>query len=149
MSQVGSPKKKPGPDGSGQSGELMRRTRSSVDISLRSPRGVNCRKPTASESGAALIATFTGPAAAHKVLCRGHWGFPGEFLKYGGRADLVSGEFWLQNPYWDLGIIECRGASATANTYGLPIGSAEAFTAGFNFSKHTGIMKERGDWAFC
>ncbi len=24
----------------------------------------------------------------------GHWGFPGEFLQYGGQADEVSGEFW-------------------------------------------------------
>ena len=24
----------------------------------------------------------------------GHWGFPAEFLSYGGRADEVSGEFW-------------------------------------------------------
>ncbi|MCK5277585.1 MAG: hypothetical protein KAK04_03590, partial [Cyclobacteriaceae bacterium] len=79
----------------------------------------------------------------------GHWGFPGEFLKYGGRADIVSGEFWFQNPYWDLGSIECRGASSTANTYGLPIVAAEAFTAGFNFRQHPGIMKARGDWAFC
>ncbi|MCK5468897.1 MAG: hypothetical protein KAI99_10310, partial [Cyclobacteriaceae bacterium] len=79
----------------------------------------------------------------------GHWGFPGEFLKYGGRADIVSGEFWFQNPYWDLGSIECRGASSTANTYGLPIVAAEAFTAGFNFRQYPGIMKARGDWAFC
>ena len=24
----------------------------------------------------------------------GHWGFPSEFMKYGGQSDLISGEFW-------------------------------------------------------
>ena len=24
----------------------------------------------------------------------GHWGFPGEFLQYGGQSDEIGGEFW-------------------------------------------------------
>ncbi len=27
----------------------------------------------------------------------GHWGYPGEFLMYGGQTDLVSGEFWNED----------------------------------------------------
>ena len=30
----------------------------------------------------------------------GHWGFPGEFLQYGGQSDEVGGEFWAEG---DLG----------------------------------------------
>lgn len=26
----------------------------------------------------------------------GHWGFPGEFLQYGGQSDEVAGEFWSE-----------------------------------------------------
>src|SRR5690606_35760844 len=37
----------------------------------------------------------------------GHWGFPGEFLQYGGQSDEVSGEFWSEG---DLGDIENRAA---------------------------------------
>jgi hypothetical protein len=48
----------------------------------------------------------------------GHWGFPAEFLQYGGQADQVSGEFWFENHLWDLGPLECRAASSAAHTYG-------------------------------
>jgi hypothetical protein len=57
----------------------------------------------------------------------GHWGFPGEFLQYGGESDRIGGEFWVTG---DLGSIECRAASSCANTYGKPFVSAEAFTGG-------------------
>jgi hypothetical protein len=32
----------------------------------------------------------------------GHWGYPGEFLQYGGQSDEVGGEFWSEG---DLGIL--------------------------------------------
>ena len=45
----------------------------------------------------------------------GHWGFPGEFLQYGGQSDAVAGEFWSEG---DLGNIENRAASSCAHIYG-------------------------------
>ena len=57
----------------------------------------------------------------------GHWGFPAEFLQYGGQSDRIGGEFWITG---SLGSIECRAASSAANTYGFPVVSAEAFTGG-------------------
>lgn len=79
----------------------------------------------------------------------GHWGFPAEFLQYGGRSDLVSGEFWFQNPIWDLGTHECRGAASAAHIYGKKEVFAEAFTAGFSFRQYPAIMKTRGDRMYC
>jgi hypothetical protein len=79
----------------------------------------------------------------------GHWGFPAEFLQYGGQADLVSGEFWYENHLWDLGPLECRAASSAAHTYGKTQVFAEAFTAGFNFRQYPAVMKTRGDQMFC
>ena len=77
----------------------------------------------------------------------GHWGFPSEFLKYGGQSDRVAGEFWVTG---DLGGIECRGAASCANTYGKsPIVSVEAFTGGPPFQNSPAALKARGDWAFC
>ncbi len=79
----------------------------------------------------------------------GHWGFPGEFLQYGGQADLVSGEFWFENALWNLGPLECRAASSSAHIYGKNQVFAEAFTAGFNFLQYPAIMKSRGDQMLC
>lgn len=79
----------------------------------------------------------------------GHWGFPAEFLQYGGQADLISGEFWFKNSLWDLGPLECRAASSAAHIYGKKQVFAEAFTAGFNFRQYPAIMKSRGDLMFC
>jgi len=76
----------------------------------------------------------------------GHWGFPGEFLKYGSRADRIGGEFWVTG---DLGSIECRAASSCANTYGKPFVSAESFTGGPPFQNAPKDLKARGDWSFC
>lgn len=76
----------------------------------------------------------------------GHWGFPAEFLQYGGQSDRVGGEFWVTG---DLGSIECRAASSAANTYGFPFVSAEAFTGGPPFQTAPWGTKARGDWAFC
>jgi hypothetical protein len=76
----------------------------------------------------------------------GHWGFPAEFLQYGGASDRVGGEYWVTG---DLGSIECRAAASCANTYGMPIVSAEAFTGGPAFQNAPRDLKARGDWAFC
>ena len=76
----------------------------------------------------------------------GHWGFPGEFLKYGGESDRIGGEFWVTG---DLGSIECRAASSAANTYGKPFVSAESFTGGSAFQNAPSALKARGDWSYC
>jgi hypothetical protein len=76
----------------------------------------------------------------------GHWGFPGEFLKYGANSDRIGGEFWVTG---DLGSIECRAASSCANIYGKPFVSAESFTGGPAFQNSPKDLKARGDWSFC
>ncbi len=76
----------------------------------------------------------------------GHWGFPAEFLQYGGQSNCLGGEFWVTG---SLGSIECRAASSAANTYGFPFVSAEAFTGGPPFQTFPAGLKARGDWAFC
>ena len=76
----------------------------------------------------------------------GHWGFPAEFLQYGGQADHISGEFWATG---DLGSIELRAASSASHIYGMPVTSAEAFTGGPHFVSHPWSLKKRGDWAYC
>lgn len=76
----------------------------------------------------------------------GHWGFPGEFLQYGGQSDEVSGEFWNEG---NLGSIENRAASSCAHIYGKPKVSAESFTCGEgSYSRYPAILKQRGDWSF-
>ncbi|MBD3375695.1 hypothetical protein GF406_11720 [candidate division KSB1 bacterium] len=75
----------------------------------------------------------------------GHWGFPAEFLQYGGQADQISGEFWANR---NLGSIELRAASSASHIYGMPVVSAEAFTGGPPFSSHPFSLKHRGDWAY-
>jgi hypothetical protein len=76
----------------------------------------------------------------------GHWGFPGEFLQYGGQSDEIGGEFWSEG---DLGNIENRAASSCAHIYGKRKVSAESFTcAGAPFSRYPARMKQRGDRFF-
>lgn len=76
----------------------------------------------------------------------GHWGFPSEFLKYGGQSDLIGGEFWAEG---DLGSIECRAASSAAHIYGKNQVSAESYTAAQRpFQRHPGELKKRGDWSY-
>lgn len=78
--------------------------------------------------------------------CYGHWGFPSEFLMYGGQSDLVGGEFWNEGA---LGKIECKSASSAAHMYGKPVTSAEAFTAsGLTYLRHPAMLKAKGDWSF-
>ena len=76
----------------------------------------------------------------------GHWGFPSEFLLYGGQSDLISGEYWNEG---SLGDIECKSASSAAHIYGKKRVSAEAFTAaGRAYVRHPALLKKRGDWSF-
>ncbi|MEC3878466.1 glycosyl hydrolase [Parapedobacter sp. 10938] len=76
----------------------------------------------------------------------GHWGFPGEFLQYGGQSDEISGEFWSEG---ELGDIENRAASSAAHIYGKNKVSAESFTAGGNtFGRYPAMFKQRGDRFF-
>ncbi len=76
----------------------------------------------------------------------GHWGYPGEFLQYGGQSDEVGGEFWSEG---DLGDIENRAASSSAHIYGKTKVSAESFTAvGLPFYRYPAMFKKRGDRFF-
>ena len=90
--------------------------------------------------------------ASHKVglstwlECYGHWGFPGEFLMYGGQSDEVAGEFWSEG---SLGDIENRAASSCAHIYGKRKVWAESCTSGGPvFSRYPRIMKQRLDRFF-
>ncbi len=76
----------------------------------------------------------------------GHWGFPSEFMMYGGQSNLIGGEFWNEG---SLGNIECKASSSTSHTYGKGRTSAEAFTAGQkSYLRHPAYLKKRGDWSF-
>lgn len=59
--------------------------------------------------------------------CYGHWGFPGEFLQYGGQSDGIGGEFWSEG---SLGDIENRAASSCGHIYGKRQIWAESNTCG-------------------
>ncbi len=77
----------------------------------------------------------------------GHWGFPGEFLQYGGQSDEVGGEFWSEG---SLGDIENRAASSCAHIYGKQKVWAESCTSGGpNFHRYPALMKQRTDRFFC
>ena len=76
----------------------------------------------------------------------GHWGFPGEFLMYGGQSDNVSGEFWSEGT---LGDIENRAASSCGHIYGKQQIWAESCTSGGPaFSRYPRLMKQRVDRFF-
>jgi hypothetical protein len=81
----------------------------------------------------------------------GHWGFPAEFLQYGGASDDVGGEFWQvgSGEFNSLGSIELRAASSAAHTYGKNVVWAEAFTGGPLFINSPRDFKAKGDWALC
>lgn len=76
----------------------------------------------------------------------GHWGFPGEFLMYGGQSDEISGEFWSEGT---LGDIENRAATSCGHIYGKIKISAESNTcSGKAFSRYPATIKQRGDRFF-
>jgi hypothetical protein len=76
----------------------------------------------------------------------GHWGFPGEFLMYGGQSDEIGGEFWSEG---ELGDIENRAATSSGHIYGKTKIWAESNTAGGRaFARYPGTVKQRGDRFF-
>lgn len=76
----------------------------------------------------------------------GHWGFPAEFLQYGGQSDEIAGEFWSEG---SLGDIENRAASSCGHIYGKRKIWAESCTSGGPvFSRYPAIMKQRIDRFF-
>ncbi|MBF0197972.1 MAG: sulfatase-like hydrolase/transferase [Planctomycetes bacterium] len=77
----------------------------------------------------------------------GHWGFPGDFLIYGGYSDEIGGEFWVTPK--DRGTIECRAASSAAHIYGKRRVFAEAFTNRLMLEDHPYKIKARGEELFC
>jgi hypothetical protein len=78
----------------------------------------------------------------------GNWGFPAEFLQYGGQSDDLGGEFWVtsDNPVGEQ-VSELRAASSAAHIYGKRVVSAEAFTSARSFVDHPARLKALGDWA--
>ena len=78
--------------------------------------------------------------------CYGHWGFPGEFLQYGGQSDEIGGEFWSVG---ELGDIENRAASSCGHIYGKRKIWAESNTSGGPaYSRSPVDMKQRTDRFF-
>ena len=76
----------------------------------------------------------------------GHWGFPSEFLMYGGQSDEIGGEFWSEG---ELGNIENRAATSCGHIYGKTKISAESNTCSGNpFSRYPATIKQRGDRFF-
>lgn len=76
----------------------------------------------------------------------GHYGFPGEFLQYGGQSDEVSGEFWNEGT---KGILENKAAASCAHIYGKSKVSAESFTTTENyFLNYPSTLKQRLDRSF-
>jgi hypothetical protein len=76
----------------------------------------------------------------------GHWGFPSEFLMYGGQSHEIAGEFWNEG---ELGNIECRAASSAAHIYGHTKVYAESYTSGGKaYERYPALLKKRGDWSF-
>ncbi|MBN2634075.1 MAG: glycoside hydrolase family 2 [Bacteroidales bacterium] len=76
----------------------------------------------------------------------GHWGFPGEFLQYGGQSDEIGGEFWSEG---SLGDIENCAATSCGHIYGKTKISAESNTCGGKaFSRYPATIKQRGDRFF-
>ncbi|MEG2060971.1 MAG: glycosyl hydrolase [Alistipes sp.] len=76
----------------------------------------------------------------------GHWGFPGEFLQYGGQADEVGGESWVVAPY---GEIENHLATSCAHIYGKKLVSSETSTSAGPAYLHTpNDLKQRMDRFF-
>lgn len=88
----------------------------------------------------------------------GHWGFPGEFLKYGGQADEIGGEFSPPNDFATASSqqlkgalnsnFEVRAAASAAHTYGKNRVWCESYTGGKIFTNTPRELKALGDWSF-
>ncbi|MDO5309592.1 MAG: glycosyl hydrolase [Planctomycetia bacterium] len=78
--------------------------------------------------------------------CYGHWGFPGEFLQYGGQSNEIAGEYWSEG---SLGDIENRIASSCGHIYGKTKIWAESNTcAGNPYGRSPVDLKKRTDRFF-
>lgn len=76
----------------------------------------------------------------------GYFGFPGEFLQYGGQSDEIAGEFWSEG---HLGSVENRAAASAAHIYGKTKVSSESFTsAGNPWRRQPAMLKSRADRFF-
>lgn len=76
----------------------------------------------------------------------GHWGFPSEFLKYGGMSHDIGGEFWTHG----MNDFECRLAASACHTYGKRKVYAESFTSsGRHYERCPEELKRIGDWSYC
>lgn len=74
----------------------------------------------------------------------GHFGFPSEFLKYGGRADEIGGEFWVHRQGG-----ECRLAASASHTYGKNRVYAESYTSReLPYTVDPSRLKKSGDWSY-
>ena len=80
--------------------------------------------------------------------CYGHWGFPSEFLAYGGQSDQVAGEFWAgRDP--NVIDIECKDASSCGHIYGKKQIWAESSTSGDeSFQRSPAMLKGGIDNSF-
>jgi len=75
----------------------------------------------------------------------GHWGFPGEFLQYGGQSDGIGGEFWAGQSNERY---EPRIAASCGHIYGKNVVSAESFTsAGIGYKMAPKDLKFLLDWS--
>ena len=77
----------------------------------------------------------------------GHWGYPGEFLNYGGASHVTAGEFHLTK--LERGAVEVRCAASAGHIYGKPVISCESFTSGSMFKPMPADLKARGEWSWC
>lgn len=76
----------------------------------------------------------------------GHWGFPSEFLKYGGQSHDIGGEFWTHG----MNDFECRLAASACHIYGKKKVYAESYTSSGRFyERYPGELKRIGDWSYC
>jgi hypothetical protein len=72
----------------------------------------------------------------------GHWGYPAEFMQYGGQSDEIGGEFWTEG----LGGLEVKDAASCAHVYGKHRVWAESCTAnGDAFGRYPNYLKQRID----
>lgn len=74
----------------------------------------------------------------------GHFGFPSEFLKYGGRANEIGGEFWVHRQG-----IESRLAASASHIYGKNRVYAESYTSReIPYTVTPARLKKSGDWSY-
>jgi hypothetical protein len=78
-----------------------------------------------------FVGGFTEVSHKYGLKCwlenYGHWGFPGEFLQYGGQSDGIAGEFWAAQ---GNDRYEPRIAASCGHIYNKNVVSCESFTSG-------------------